>query len=187
VKVGANPLVITTVQPASPAGRAGLLPGDAILQINGKSPRSFIDFGDLLSANPGSETKLAIQRGGARKEITLRLVPEKSVFNAQMIRDKLGLNLEELTPQTAARYGVGTTDGFIVTGVQEDSPAAVAGLQRGILVTAMEGQTPADLTTAAKLLYAKKKGDRVQLEIAVRERLGGFNVLRQGAVEVGVR
>jgi S1-C subfamily serine protease len=187
VKVGANPLVITTVQPTSPAGRAGLQAGDAILQINGKSPRSFIDFGDLLSDNPGSETKLAIQRGGARKEITLQLVPEKSVFNAQMIRDKLGLNLEELTPRVASRYGVGTSDGFIVTGVQEDSPAAAAGLQRGILVTAMEGQTAAGLTAAAKLLYAKKKGDRVQLEIAVLKPLGGFNVLQQGAVEVGVR
>jgi S1-C subfamily serine protease len=82
---------------------------------------------------------------------------------------------------------VGTSDGFIVTGVQEDSPAAAAGLQRGILVTAMEGQTAADLTAAAKLLYSKKKGDRVQLEIAVLKPLGGFNVLQQGAVEVGVR
>ena len=104
-----------------------------------------------------------------------------------MIRDKLGVNLEELTPQTAARYGVGASDGFLITGVQEESPAASAGLQRGILVTALDGQTPPDLTAAAKLLYAKKRGDKVQLEIAVRERVGGFNVLRQGAVEVEIR
>ena len=73
----------------------------------------------------------------------MRLVPEKSVFNAGMIRDKLGLNLEELTPQLAARYGVGASDGFLITGVEEDSPAAAAGLQRGMLVTAIDGQQPA--------------------------------------------
>ena len=67
------------------------------------------------------------------------------------------------------------------------SPAAAAGLQGGILVTAIDGQLPADLSAAAKLLYAKKKGDRVQLAIAVQQRAGNFNVLRQGAVDLATR
>jgi S1-C subfamily serine protease len=184
VKVGTSPLVVTTVQPNSPAGKAGLLSGDAILQVNGKTPRSFIDFSDLLAANPGSEAKLSIQRGSAHKEISVRLVPEKSIFNAQLIRDRLGLNLEELTRQTASRFGVGTSDGFIVTGVQEGSPAAAAGLQSGILVTALDGQLPPDLTGAAKLIYAKKKGDPLQLEFVVSKRRGGFTMLQQAAVQL---
>ena len=187
VKVGTTPLVITSVQAQSPAGQADLKVGDAILQVNGKPPRSFIEFTDLLAAGAGSKVTLAIRRGAARKDIVVRLVPEKSVFNAGMIRDKLGLNLEELTPQLAARYGVGASDAFLITGVQSDSPAAGAGLQGSILVTAMDGQLPADLSAAAKLLYAKKKGDRVQLEIAVPQRVGNFNVLRQGAVELTTR
>jgi S1-C subfamily serine protease len=187
VKVGTTPLVITSVQAQSPAGQAGLKAGDAILQVNGKPPRSFIDFTDLLAAGARSEVALAVRRGTARKDIAVKLVPEKSVFNAGMIRDKLGLDLEELTPQLAARYGVGAADAFLVAGVQGDGPAAGAGLQRGILVTAIDGQLPAGLSAAAKLLYAKKKGDRVQLEIAVQQRMGNFNVLRQGAVELGVR
>ena len=76
--------------------------------------------------------------------------------------------------------------GFIA-GVQEDSPAAAAGLQRGILVTALDGQLPAGVCAAAKRLYARKKGDPVQLEIAVPRRMGNFNVLRQGTVELAVR
>ena len=187
VKVGTTPLVIASVQAQSPAGQAGLKAGDAILQVNGKPPKSFIDFTDLLAAGAGSELTLAIRRGTARKDIAVRLVPEKTVFNAGMIRDKLGLNLEELTPQLAARYGVGASDAFLITGVQGDSPAATAGLQGGILVTAIDGQLPADLSAAAKLLYAKRKGDRVQLGIAVQQRMGNFNVLRQGAVELATR
>ena len=184
VKVGTSPLVITTVQPQSPAGKAGLKAGDAILQVNGKAPKSFIDFTDLLAANADAEVKLAVQRGPDRKNVALRLLPEKAVFNAQLIRDKLGLSLEELTPQLAARYGVRQTEGFIISGVESDGPAADAGLKRAILVTAIDGQTPPDLTAAAKLIFAKKKGDRVQLDIAVQQRLGNFNVLRQGAVEL---
>ena len=68
-----------------------------------------------------------------------------------------------------------------------DGPAAAAGLERGILVTAIDGQTPADLTAAAKLLYSKKKGDRVLLDIAVRQRVGNYFVLRQGSVELASR
>jgi S1-C subfamily serine protease len=187
VKVGTTPLVITVVQAQSPAGKAGVKAGDAILHVNGNAPKSFIDFADLLAAGAGSEVKLDLQRGTAPKEIAVQLVPEKSVFNAGMIRDRLGLNLEELTPQMAARFGLGATDGFLVTGVEENSQAAVAGLQRPMLVTGIDGRQPADLCAAAKLLYSKKKGDRVQLDLALPQRMGNINVLRQGSVELTVR
>jgi S1-C subfamily serine protease len=184
VKVGTSPLVITTVQPKSPASRAGLESGDAVLAVNGKAPRSFIDFTDLLTSRPQNEATLTVQRGNAKRDLTVRLLPEKEVFNSELIQNKLGLNLEEMTAQQAARYGLSTNDAFLITGVQDDSPAAEAGLQRGILVTAIDGQPPNGLTAAAKLLHAKKKGDSVQLEIAARQRLGDFNMLRKGTVEL---
>jgi serine protease Do len=187
VKVGTTPLVITSVQALSPAGKAGLKAGDAILEVNGKAPKSFIDFADQLAAGAGSEVRLALKRGAGQKEIAVKLMPEKSVFNAGMVRDRLGLNLEELAPQVAARYGVGAGDGFLVTGVEENSEAATAGLQRGMLVIGIDGRLPADLSAVAKLLYPKKKGDHVQLDLAMPQRLGGFNVLRQGSVELPVR
>jgi S1-C subfamily serine protease len=187
VKVGTTPLVITSVQAQSPAGKAGLKAGDDILEVNGKAPKSFIDFAELLAAGAASEVKLSLKRGTGQKEIAVKLVPEKSVFNAGMIRDRLGLNLEELTPQVAARYGVGAGDGFLVTGVEENSQAATAGLQRGMLVIGIDGRLPTDVSAAAKLLYPKKKGDRVQLDLAMPQRMGGFNVLRQGSVELPAR
>jgi S1-C subfamily serine protease len=184
VKVGTTPLVITSVQAQSPAGRAGLRTGDAILQVNREVPKSFIDFADLLAARADSEVTLAIRRGAGQKDIAVRLVPEKSVFNAGMIRDKLGLDLEELTPQLAARYGVGASDASSSGCTEKSMQRRAAG---GILVTAIDGQLPTDVSAAIKLLYPKKKGDRVQLDIAVRQRVGNFNVLRQGAVELAAR
>jgi len=175
VKVGASPLVIASVQPESPAGRAGLKPGDAILQVNGRTPRSFIDFADLLAANAGSDIALAVQRGTFRSAVTVRLVPEKSVFNAELIRSKIGLSLEN------------RSDGFAITGVQSASPADDAGLQRGMLVTAVDGQAPADVTELAKLLYAKKKGESALLYVTTVQRIDALNVLRQFNVAVAVR
>jgi S1-C subfamily serine protease len=115
------------------------------------------------------------------------MVPETSVFNADLIREKLGLTLEDLTPQLATRYGLGAADGFVITGVLSGGPAAAARLERGILVAAIDGQSPPDLTAVAKLLYAKKTGDRVLLDVWVRERMGNFIGLRRGTVELATR
>lgn len=187
VKVGTTPLVITSVQPQSPAGKAGLKPGDAIVRVNGKTPKSFIDFAELLASGAAEPEKLSLQRAGGREEVAVRLVSEKSVFNAKLIRQKTGLTLEELTPELASRYGVNASDGFFVAAVEEGSPADAAGMKRGILLTAIDGQMPADLCTTAKMLYAKKRGETVQLSFPVLQRMGGFNVWRQGVVELGVR
>jgi serine protease Do len=187
VKVGTMPLLVSSVQPQSPAGRAGLSVGDAILEVNGKAPRSFIDFTDLLADHPASDARLTVHRGASNLELTVRLIPEKEVFNGKLIQNKLGLQLEEMTPQQAAHYGIKPSDAFLIAGVQEDSPAAAAGLQRGILVTAIDGQAPAGLTAAAKLLHHKKKGDIVQLDIAAQQRSGNFYLLQQGAVGLVAR
>ena len=46
---------------------------------------------------------------------------------------------------------------------------------------------PADLVALAKLIYAKKQGEPVRLEVAAWQRNGTFNVLRQGSVELSPR
>jgi S1-C subfamily serine protease len=173
VKVGSYPLVITTVQPESPAGRAGVKIGDVVMQVNGKVPKNFIDFGNLLAANPGVAVPITVRRGETLQDISVKLVPEKSVFNAAMVREKLGLSLEK------------NSNGFVISEVQSGGPADNAGLQRGMVVRAIDGQAPpTELAGIAKILYAKKKGEPVRLDIVFAERAGNFNVLRSGRVEL---
>ncbi len=83
--------------------------------------------------------------------------------------------------------GVSPSEGFLIAGVESGSPAAAADLKSGMLVTAIDGETPPDLTAVAKLLYAKKREERVQLDIAVRQTIRGLAVLRQGTVELSMR
>jgi len=173
VKVGSYPLMITTVQPESPAGRAGLRIGDAVLQVGGRPPKSFIDFGELLATNAGSDIPITLRRGDKVSDVTVRLVPARSVFNDRMVRDKLGLSLER------------TADGFVISDVESGSPGAAAGLRGGMLIRAVDGDAPpADSTALAKLIYAKRSGEPLRLDLALVERVGDFNVVHQGAVEL---
>jgi len=190
VKAGSTPPVIASVQPDSPAGRAGLKAGDAVLSLNGKAPHSFIDFADLLIANAGASEKLTVQRGLDRLDLSLRLVPEKDVFNTDMVRNKLGLSLER------------GAKGFIITEVQSNSPASAAGLQNGMLVKQIklvkpgnetapavdaDEPPPADVTALAKLIHRSKKDELVRLDVAAWQQNGAFNILREGSVELSPR
>jgi serine protease Do len=172
----------------SPAAQAGLRAGDQILQLNGKAPRSFIDFTrQLAGIKDQREISLLIQRGSERRTVSLRMVPEKSFFNAELIRKKTGATLQELTEELAAGMGLGRIQGLLIAGVDKNSPASSAGLERGMLVTSIDGQDTSSLTTAAKMLYTKSKGEKVQMEIVSPRQRGVFIEYRQFTAAVAVR
>ena len=114
------------------------------------------------------------------------LVPEKDFFNADLVQRKLGISLQEITPQLAQALGLGTTTGFIVAGVETNGPAA-ASLKHGAVITAIDGQLAADLTTIAKILHAKNKGETTRLGVVLQQKQGNFVFYRQGVVEIPVR
>ena len=89
-----------------------------------------------------------------------------------------------ITPEIAARLGIGTTVGVLVAQVVQGGPADDAGIRRGDIVTAVGGDktaTPEDLLAA---LRRAKPGDRVpftvqtpgqdsrQVEVVVTDRPG---------------
>ncbi|MGH9205994.1 MAG: PDZ domain-containing protein, partial [Acidimicrobiales bacterium] len=64
------PLVVA-VGDASPAARAGLLPGDEIVAMNGRAPRDVIEY-QLLADEP--EVDLDLRRGGLELTATVEKV-----------------------------------------------------------------------------------------------------------------
>ena len=186
VRPGTTPLTISSVQSGSPAALAGLKVGDAILQVNRQTPRSFINFNELLAASAQPKVPFAIQRHGETQQLTVTLVPEKDFFNADLVQRRLGITLQEITPQLAQTLGLGTTTGFIVAGVETNSPAA-ASLQHGAVITAIDGQLAGDITAIAKILHAKSKGETTRLGVVLQQKQGNFVFYRQGVVEIPVR
>ncbi len=183
VKAEAGKLVVTSVQAGSPAATGGLREGDAILQVDGQAARGLVDYNRLLTGSPQHQTALLVEREGAQRKVSVRLQPFDEV-----IRQKLGLTLLELTPQTAARVGVRGGEALFIDEVQKNGPAGRAGLERGLLLAAIDGHNAANLGAVAEQLAARKSGDRVSLSVIVPRRLGAsFVEFRQGVVEVELR
>jgi S1-C subfamily serine protease len=186
IKVGPPPFTITTVQSQSPADLAGLKVGDHILRVNGVAPKGFIDFNELIVNSEKPEIALGVESGGKTREVSVTLMPEKDFFNAGLIEQMLGVRLQAITPQIAQRFMLNSTNGFLISGIEEHSPAADQ-LRPGYLVTGIEGQAPENLIAAAKIIFAKKKGESVKLDVTVQERRGAFIYHVPGTIELPVR
>ena len=195
VRFGPAPLIVQSVQPESPAGKAGLRAGDQIVQVNGFPARGFIDFNRRLAESGTMRTiSLAVQRGADRRNVNLRLVREESFFNSDLIQKKIGATVEELTSELANALGLGSTRGAIITDVDSGSPAERVGLSKHMIITMVDGQTTwheqqkaPSYVPVAKMLYAKKTGDKSQFDVVIPVRRGRFIQLQQAKVEVPVR
>src|SRR6185503_15513892 len=187
LRPGTSPLQVMAVQLESPAGKAGLRAGDSILQVNGKPPRSFMEFiRQLHDIKDTEDLVLNVQRGNEKRRITMKLLLEKNFFNADLIRKKIGVMLQEMTPELAENMALNVR-GLLVSGVDRNSAASEAELQRGMLITSIDGQAIADIRTAAKRLYTKTRGDKVAMDIIMPRHRGAFVQYLQGRVELAIR
>ena len=147
VKVHEGALV-TDVPHETPAEKAGIKPGDIIVEFAGKkipgpqelqgaveesklgAAQSIVVIRDgkksSLSISPGEQPADYGLRGRSRGPIGK--APETSQF------DKLGIQAENLTPEVAKKLGVRATYGVAITQVRQNSLADRAGLSSGSVI-----------------------------------------------------
>ncbi len=78
-------------------------------------------------------------------------VMEQLVHGGRVVRGWLGVSVQELTPELAARFGLDRTAGVLVSDVVENSPAQKAGFERGDVIVEYDGkmvETPTQLRNA---------------------------------------
>jgi serine protease Do len=84
--------------------------------------------------------------------------------------DKAGVEVSELTPETAKRLGYrDSATGVLISQVQPGSPAYSAGLRRGMLITKFD-KKPVTSAQAAREMLEKgslEKGILLQIETPV--------------------
>ena len=81
--------LIGSVNPDSPAAKAGIVPGDRIVGIEGKEIWRWEDMSEMLSTRPEMSTKIVIERDSQRIETTI--TPEKAaVRNIFQLYDTKG-------------------------------------------------------------------------------------------------
>ena len=181
-------VIVNNVQPNSPADKAGVKQGDVIVGVGGVAVADDNELRNRVAQTaPGSSVDLTVVRNG--QEQTLKATLDE--FKAQKIAaedngdddqngdgnsqpsaptdPKLGLSLQQITPQTAAQFGLkNITQGVVVTGVQAGGAADDAGISEGDVIQQINRQpvkSLADVQTAlaksdgkAALLLINHKG-----------------------------
>ena len=151
--------LVANVESGSPAEKAGLLPGDVVLGVNGQKVDSSADLPRIIGdQKPGSVVRLSIWRDRKARELNVTLgeqVGEKvaaagSERKSESAGSKLGLTGRPLTAQEASRLGV--PGGLLVEGVA--GPAAKAGLQSGDVIVGINNQAFTGIEQFRKLLDA---------------------------------
>lgn len=145
-----NGAVVTRVNSGSAADSADIQVGDVITALNGKPLRNAQDLRNAEGLLPlGSTVTLAVQRNGAVRNVSAKLVPEKlaTVDGAKLDARLAGVTFSEL-PQNLRAQGLG---GVSVSGVRAGSRAAQAGLQANDMVIGIGNLRIPDLRTLQQL------------------------------------
>ncbi|MBM3828929.1 MAG: PDZ domain-containing protein [Verrucomicrobia bacterium] len=188
VRSGATLLEVIAVESASPAEKGGLRVGDTILQVSGKTPRNFIEFmRELNAAGTDKPVSLLIRRNSVQQTLAVRLTPERDFFNADLVRQKIGLHVQELTRELAANLSFPFYGGFVVAEVDKDSPAAEAKMEKYFVIRGVDNQPMRDLVELGRALHAKKPGDSARLNVIAPPKRGSFSGFREGSVAMKLK
>jgi serine protease Do len=156
----------------APAEKAGVKRGDIIVKVDGKPVKNSRDVQrQVLSRRVGDTVGLEIWRDGKMVTLsakTAELPGEEGPGGpgseeGQQNKGRLGLSLQNLTPQMAERFGLQADKGVLIAGVKPGSPAAEAGLQRGDIILEVDRRQVRNAEEASKALAADRPGGHVLL------------------------
>jgi len=166
--------LVASVEPDSPALRAGVQPGDVITAVNGHqidSPRELAITVSQIA--PGGDAALAVYRNGNSKTIDVTVGTLQGdqasgrVGNSPQGSPSLGVGLQALTPNLRQQLSVpDSVHGAVISEVQPGSVAEQAGLQAGDVIVGVGEQTvgsPGEATHAIR--DALKSSQAVALRI----------------------
>ncbi len=141
--------LVSSVDPNSPGGKAGLQRGDVIEEINGQPVQGQNDLRLKVAAmTPGSTIHLKVNRNGEERDFSLVLVEAPTSKNAADNGGSAaenspmrGVQVDELTNDIRQQLGLKpNVNGVVVADVSGDSAAADAGLQRGDVIEQVNRQ-----------------------------------------------
>jgi len=173
-------VVVESVREDSPADRAGIVPGDRIMAVDGHPVATAFALSERLwRLSAGGTVDLLL---AGRGHVRLAVAPLVFQDGADAARKRLGLGLQELTEDLARALNYPFAGGLVVSDAPGDS-----GILRGDVLLSL-GETPihgfADIPRA---LQGRHLGDRIPaVLIRVVRRRGQVFIMKQGA-ELGVR
>ena len=145
-------VLISEIYPGSPAQRAGLQPGDVIVQLNQREvaePKE-LRF-RIATLNVGGTASLTVIRRGRGRSLVLSIesppeVPPRNITKLKGRHYLAGATVANLSPALAEELSVDVMlRGVIVLGVNRRSPARRIGVQPGDTIVRLNGTSIATI------------------------------------------
>ena len=164
--------LVSTVAPGTPADKAGLKPGDVIVEYNGRRVTTTSELQKMvMRSKPGTSVAIKIMRKG--KEETVHATVEELDLEAergqqsrnnrgqqpdQQGQDSFGITLSNVTPQMARRLQLPSNrTGAVVTDVDPNGPAAGA-LRQGDVILEVNNVHVSSASEAGRELQKVQAG-----------------------------
>jgi serine protease Do len=157
-------VLVNSVDPGSPAAKAGLRGGDIILAIDGANvdgrfPEQLPPIQNLIASQPvGAKLRFTYKRGASTGDATVVTEQLESRVGEEWAFDKWGLSVRKVSRTFARENQLADDSGVLVIGVQPGFPAEVAGVSRGDIILKINQQPVSSLAViqAAHTAYDAK-------------------------------
>ena len=159
-------VLISDVVQDSPADRAGIAAGDIVTEFDKKKVETPQDLQKGVALTPpGKGVPLKVWRDKGEKTLEIKIgeTPDDNVALKSTNKSKtlLGLEVRPITPDIARQLNLRGGDGVLVFSVEDESPAAEAGLQRGDVIREVNRQRVRSLQDFERVTKDIKEGDRI--------------------------
>lgn len=161
-------VIISDIDPLSPAFEAGLRPGDILLSVNDRATDArFVEalptVRRLIADLPvDAPAHLRIARGKEELELEVTTVEKSDLRGNEIELSEWGCTIAEITPAVARVAQLQSRQGVLVSGVQPGGIAAYANLRNGDIILKMDNEEVTDLA-AFKRMYDERVQDRKPL------------------------
>ncbi|MGH8018007.1 MAG: trypsin-like peptidase domain-containing protein [Opitutaceae bacterium] len=177
-------MLVNSVDPGSPASRAGLRPGDIVLSIDGipvdgRFPEQLPPIQNMIANHPvGSTVSLQVSRASGAVEVPVVTELLESRVGEEWAFEKWGMSVRKVSRAFARENRLPDDDGVIVIGTQPAFPAEKAGIARGDIITKVDSANIDDLEQLKEIYGMFETEPKSILVEALRNRSVAFFVLK---------
>lgn len=175
--------IVQSVEEGKPAHKAGIQHGDVVVEIDGRKITSNRDLIDYISYLPvGTSVKITVIRNGERRQLTAKTAErpvdgsrdEEDETDAEPTRNKLGMSVQDMTPQLRQVYGIDSSiNGVVVTSVKNVSAAGEQNINEGDVISEVQGERVTSADQFRKIIDRFKSGQFIRMYVTTPARSGG--------------
>ncbi len=167
--------LVSEVSSDSPAQRSGLLQGDIIIAIDGKTIDNVADLRNRIAETPPNTTvTLRVVRNGQERDMQVmvgeqpkNLRADGGAAGAGSALSSMGLSLQDLTDALARQFGYEKDQGVLIASVEPGSAAEQVGLAGGQLIEEVNRSRVRNLKELEQALAKNRETKQVLLRVRV--------------------